>query len=180
MACRPNEISILKAASAKLDADNLLVLAVMYHTASKEDKRNGAKSFYTLEGRIVKIDDLKTEIASMKLDANKLSPWKWPTKNPLWTDEYYLSYDGSATNARGAKWLQDRITKALSWTAFLDLAKNGVKQTARGPKTSDSAKYDLEDYVTEGGLQFSIDSVENMLKLGPTTFSKRIILKRDM
>jgi len=180
MACKPNEISILKAASAKLDADNMLILAVMYHTVSKEEKRQGAKSFYTIEGRIAKIDDLKAEIASMNADANKLLPWKWPTKNALWPDDYFVSYDGNSNNARGSKWLQDRISKSLSWSAFIDLAKNGVKQTARGPKTSDSAKYDLEDYVTEGGLHFSIDYAENLLKLGSTTFSKRIILKRDI
>ena len=180
MACKPDEISILKAASAKLDADNMMILAVMYHTASKDEKKTGAKSFYTLEGRIAKIDDLKAEIAAMKDDAHKLEPWKWPAKNKLWSDSYYLSYDGNGNNARGSKWLQDRISKCLTWNAFIDLAKNGVKQTARGPKTSDSAKYDLTDYVTEGGLQFSIDTPENLLKLGCTTFSKRIVLKRDI
>lgn len=181
MACKPNEICILKAASAKLDADNMLILAVMYHTASKEEKKsNGAKSFYTIEGRIAKTDSLKQEIAAMNADQAKLLPWKWPTKNSLWPDGYYLSYDGNGSNARGAKWLQDRISKCLSWNAFIDLAKNGIKQTARGPKTSDSAKYDLADYSTITGLQFSIDKPETLLALGQTTFSKKIVLKRDL
>lgn len=180
MACKPDEISILKAASAKLDDDNMLILAMMFHTVSKDEKKLGKKSYYTFEGRVVNIDSLKQEIYEMKSDAKRLDKWRWPTKNQLWPDNYYICYDGNNTNARGAKWLQDRISKCLTWNAFMDLAKNGLKQTARGPKSSPSAKYDLDGYSTSAGLQFSIDKPETLLALGQTTFTKKIMLKRDL
>lgn len=180
MACKPDEIAILKAASAKLDDDNMLILAMLYHTADKEEKKVGKKSYYTFEGRVVKTADLKQEIADMKSDAKRLDNWKWPTKNSLWPDNYYISYDGNKSNARGAKWLQDRISKCLTWNAFIDLAKDGLKQTARGPKSSPSAKYDLDGYSTPAGLQFSIDKPATLLALGQTTFTKKIMLKRDL
>lgn len=180
MACKPNEIAILKATSVKLDADNTMLLALMYHTADKEAKAAGDKSFYRYEGRVIKNTDLDAEIKNMKLDENKLKMWTWPTKNAWWKPTYFLGYNLCNDNGAGAKWYGQRMKKALSWDAFIDLAKNGVKQTAKGPKTSDSAKYELTGYETEDGEKFDIDSAATMLKYVGKCFSHQIVMKRDL
>ena len=82
MACKPNEVTILKAQSVKLDNDTVLVLTYMYHTADKEARKAGTdKSFYRYEGRIAKIADLKSEIHDLMQDAVALKPYVWPTKS---------------------------------------------------------------------------------------------------
>lgn len=181
MACKLNEIVILKSSAVQLDQDTMMLLNCMYHTADKEAKRNGAdKSFYRYEGRVMKIADFKAMIDDYKSDAHAMETWTWPTKDPWWKPEYFISYFGDKTKKVASKWYKNRLSKIMSWDNFLKLAKDGVKMTAKGPKTSDSAKYELNDYVTEDGQKFSIDTPETMLKLVNKSFGHPIVLKREL
>ena len=184
MACKPNEVTILKAQSVKLDNDTVLVLTYMYHTADKEARKAGTdKSFYRYEGRIAKLADLKTEIHDLMQDAVALKPYVWPTKSKSWNPAWFLGYHGSqTTNKEAAKWLRRQTSKLMSWPDFLDLAKNGVKKTAKGIKSYPSARYDLTDYDLEDGTKLSLDTTDpaSIAKLAGKTFSKQVILKREL
>lgn len=180
MACKTNEIAILKAASVKLDDETMMLLTYMYHTPEKEARKSGEKSFYRYEGRVMKIADFKAEIAELKSDERSLQPWVWPTKSEWWKPEYFLGYDAENNNAKAAKWYQLRINKMVDWPTFLKMAKEGIKMTAKGPKTYPSARYDLDSYVTEDGESLNIDSPETMLKLVGKTFGKAMVLKREL
>lgn len=180
MACKPNEIAILKAASVKLDNDTLMILAYMYHTVDKESKRNGAKSFYRYEGRVVKISDLKAEVKDLIQDSKCLADWKWPSKAKDWDPNWFIGYNRENNNKRAAKWYMSKISKAMSWPDFMTLATTGAKKTAKGIKTSVGATYELDDYIDEDGNTFTIDTPENMCKLVGKCFTKKITLKRDL
>lgn len=181
MACKLNEVSILKACTVKLDADAVMVLTYMFHTADKEARRAGTdKSFYRYEGRVVKADDLKAEIRNLMQDSVALEQFVWPTKSKDWNPDWFMGYYGSkTTNKEAAKWLSRQLKKAMSWQEFLDLAKNGVKKTARGIKTYPSARYDLDNYVLEDGTAISLNDPTELAKLAGKTFSKPVALKRD-
>lgn len=179
MACKQNEVAILKGTSVKLNDNTIMILTCMYHTADKEAKKNGDKSWYRYEGRVVSVNDLKTEINDLKSDSKKLLKWQWPTKSSSWNKDWYLNYDGGTNNDRASRWFNSRLNKAITWPAFKDLAINGIKQTAKGPKSSPSACYDLDEYVSDEGQKFNIDNPETMAKLINHTFTKKIVLKRD-
>ena len=164
MASANDVMAILKAVSIKIDADTIAILSFMYHTETDPltGKTNRAKSQYRYEGRIVKIADLQKEIEDMK--AKPTDAWKWPT-----LEDWRCSYDCEATNARGAKWLESRIKKALDWpTAEKVLggwkpAKNDIKE---------SRKYDITDYVSDGNTPMSI-TLDALVTLGAGhTFNK--------
>ena len=184
MACKLNEVTILKAQSVKLDNDTALLLTYMYHTAEKEARKAGTdKSFYRYEGRIAKISDLKTEIHDLMQDAVALKPYAWPTKSKSWNPDWFLGYKGSqTTNKEAAKWLRRQVNKMISWSDFLDLAKNGVKKTAKGIKSYPSARYDLTDFELEDGTVLNLDVTDPapLAKLAGKTFSKKVILKREL
>lgn len=180
MACKENQIAILKSQTVKLDDNTIMFLCYMFHTADKEAKLNGQKSFYRYEGFVMKTEDFKNMLDEMKSDAHAMETWTWPTKDPWWKPEYYLAYYYDSTKLQGAKWYKNRFKKILTWDAFMDLAKNGVKHTAKGQRTSESAKYELDNYVTDDGQQFNIDSPETMLKLVGKCFGHPVVLKRDI
>jgi len=180
MACKTNEIVILKTTSVKLNDDIMMLLNFMYHTADKEAKKAGDKSFYRYEGRVIKINDFKSMIDEYKSDAHAMETWKWPTKSEWWKPDYYLAYYGDKTKKMASKWYKRRLSKMISWEAFMDLAKNGTKHTAKGPKSSDSAKYELNDYITDDGQKLNITSPDEMLKYVDKSFGHAITLKRDL
>ena len=181
MACKPNEIAILKSAVVKLDEDHLMFLGLMFHTADKEAKRNGTdSSFYRYEGTVFKTADFKQMLESWRSDAHAMEDWTWPTKDPWWKPTYYISYFGDHNKKTGAKWFGNRFKKILDWDAFLELATKGTKMTAKGPKTSDSAKYELSGYTTEDGQKLDIKSPTEMKAFLGKCFGKPLPLKRDM
>lgn len=181
MACKPNEMIILKSQAVKLADDAMMVLSLMYHTADKEAKKSGTdKSFYRYEGRVMKISAFKAMIDEYKSDAHAMEPWTWPTKDTWWKPEYKFEYFGNTNKGTGAKWYKNRLNKMVSWDDFMKLAKEGIRKTAKGFKQTESAKYELNDYVADDGQKFSIDTAENMLKLMDKSFGHPIILKRDL
>lgn len=181
MACKPNEIAILKGQCVKLDDEHVMMLNLMFHTASKENKKAGEKSFYRYEGIVLKIADFKQLlIEDLKKDENAMGTWVWPTKNDWWKPEYFIAYYGDKTNKMASKWYKNRLAKMISWDNFIKLATEGIKMTAKGPKKYDNARYDLQDYVTEAGESFNIDSPETMIKLVGQIFTHPIQLKRDL
>lgn len=180
MACKLNEVGILKAQAVKLDDDTMMLLTYMYHIAEKEARHNGTdKSFYRYEGRVVKIEDFKKEIAHLKQDDNCMNTWIWPTPAQDWNKDWFLGYYFDNTNKMAAKWYQLRLNKMINWETFIKLAKDGVKMTAKGPKSYPTAHYDLDGYVADDGTQFNIDSVQTMLNLVGKFFTKKIALKRE-
>lgn len=181
MACKKNEVAILKASAVRLDKDTMMLLTYMYHTAEKEARRNGEdKSFYRYEGRVVKIEDFKKEIEDLESDTNAMGTWTWPTKISDWNKDWYLAYYGDKTNKMAAKWYKLKLSKMILWDDFINLAKNGVKNTAKGVKTYPSARYDLDEYETEDGVKFNIDSPATMIGLVGKFFSKKVIMKREI
>ena len=163
MACKPNELAVLKGTSVMLDPDTIMILAFMYHT----EKGDRSKSEYRYEGRILKLADLKAEITKMENDASSM--WKWPN-----LDEWNLAYDGQMNAGRGAKWLNCRISKAYkNWDDFMKLVRDGIKPTG---KQTNSAKYDLDGYTIDG-LQFSITTAEDALKYVGKSFTKPLTPK---
>lgn len=184
MACKPNEVSILKAQFVKLDDDTTMILTYMFHTADKEARKAGTdKSFYRYEGRIAKMTDLKKEVHDLMQDDVALKQYVWPTKSKSWNPDWFLGYYGSkTTNKDAAKWLRRRTSKLMSWTDFIDFAKNGVKKTAKGVKSYQSARLDLTDYELEDGTKLSLDITDpvSLAKFAGKTFSKQVVLKRNL
>ena len=166
MASAQDVMAVLKGMSAKITPDETMVLCLMYHVeldpSDPEGKRkNHAKSQYRYEGRIVKNADLLKEIEAMK--ASPTAPWLWPG-----IPDWKISYDSEATSKRGAKWLSDRLKKALDW----DTAKkvlDGWKRSSNDFK--DARKYDQTGYTADG-KPFDI-TLENLKALGSgKTFTK--------
>jgi len=181
MACKQNEIVILKSAAVKLNDDNMMLLNFMYHTADKEAKKTGNdKSFYRYEGTVMKIADFKSKIDEYKSDAHAMETWTWPTKDPWWKKDYFIAYYGDKTKKIASKWYKHRLSKMMTWENFMKLAKDGIKMTAKGPKSYDTARYELNDYVTEDGIKFDITSPDEMLKHAGKCFGHAVVLKRDL
>lgn len=170
MACDPNIMAILKGTSVKLDDDNILILAFMYHT----EKGDRSKSEYRYEGRIMKIADLKAEIAAYEADPT--ASWKWPN-----LDQWDIAYDRKSNNERAAKWFKARLSKALpDWDTFIRLCRDGIKVRQDGSeKSSENAKYDLVEYVMDNE-RFDITTLEDALTRVGKNFSKKLILKRTL
>ena len=57
-----------------------------------------------------------------------------------------------------------------------------MKKTAKGIKTYSSARYDLTEYELEDGTKLSLDTTDptSLAKLAGKTFSKQVILKREL
>ena len=172
MALKSNEIVILKSASVKLNEDTVAILTYMYHA----EKTNRAASFYKYVGRVVKLDDLKREILKMNEDSNKLNPWIWPCEE---LKDYVVGYDYEFTNGKGAMWYLMRYNKLMDWDSFIKLIRDGIKVTKNGKVTqNDSAKYAVDEYISESGETFNIDGPETLLKYVGQTFVKDLPLKR--
>lgn len=163
MACKPNEMAVLKGTSVMLDADTILLLAFMYHT----EKGDRSKSEYRYEGRIMRLSDLQNEIKQMEDHASEM--WKWPG-----LQDWNLAYDGQMCAGRGAKWLNCRISKAYkNWDDFMKLIRDGIKPTG---KQTNSAKYDLDGYTLDGN-PFTITTAEDALKFVGKNFTKNLSAK---
>lgn len=180
MACKPNEVVILKAAAVQLNDDTMMLLNFMYHTADKEAKKAGDKSFYRYEGTVMKINDYKAKLDEYKSDAHAMETWTWPTKSEWWKPDYYIAYYGDKTKKMASKWYKLRLNKMMTWENFMKLAKDGIKMTAKGPKSYDTARYELNDYATDDGIKFDITSPDEMIKHCGKCFGHAVVLKRDL
>lgn len=180
MSSMANEVEICKSTSVKLNDDTLFILAYVLHTADKEMKKSGDKSFYRYEGRVVKIADLETEIANFKDDSVSQQPWKWGNPIADWNKDWFVSHNHDQRNAAAAKWFSKKLKAHISWEDFLKLANEGIKKTAKGFRQSECSKLDLVGYETSDGEKFDITSPEELLKHVGKWFSKRVVLKRDL
>ena len=157
---KSNELAVIKGCSAKLDDNTLIITAFAYHS----EKGDRSKSEYVYFGRVVKIDQLNTEISSMKSAENKDKDWVWPNM-----DGKIFSYDLFSTQERGARWLEARIKKAVDFDLFLKIL-DGYKPLKDAYVAS--AKYDLAGIATPDGTLVDIKNKESLMTL--TTFSKTI------
>ena len=181
MGAKLNEAPILKATSVKLGDGLISILLYVHHTPLKENKGTD-KSWYRYEGLVAKEDDLKAMVQDLASDAKRTLPWKWPTKEPTWNPDWYMSYDGHEDNARFAAWLNLRIKKALDFPAYLDLIKNGNSKLASGKiKHSDAATYDCDEpYERDDGQTVDVTDIESLKKAAGHTFCHRCVLKRSL
>lgn len=176
----PNEISICKACSCKLNPDTICFLTYFVHTETFTDKFTGKqrqardKSVYTYIGRVEKIKDLENEITDMK--NRPTEKWVWPNMDPRFTT---VSYDGNDTNKRGAKWYSDKLKKSVDWPTFCKIL-NGFKP-AHG-EYCDVAKYPINDYqVSDGTIISDITAnPEALIALAGKTFEHRCVMKSQI
>jgi hypothetical protein len=172
MALNSNEIVILKSASVRLDESTIAILTYMYHA----EKTNRALSFYKYVGRVISTDEFKREIREMNEDENRLKPWKFPHKS---LQDFTVGYDYTFTNHKGAMWGMMRLEKLMDWDSFIKLIRDGVKVQKNGKvKQNDSSKYAVDEYITEDGVTFNIDSPESLLAIKGKCFEKDLPLKR--
>lgn len=164
----PTEISLMKGLSVKLDNDMLFTLAYLVHT----EKGARDKSEYLFLGRVDKTADLQAEADEMLKPENKLNQWTW--KGLPKYDA--VVYDKDSTNARGGRWILSKIRKAVEWDEFLKIVDgwNEKKQAY-----NDNAKYAVENYVTEDGLQIADirKAKDELVKLAGKTISHSCFLK---
>lgn len=151
MACKNStEIGLMKGVSTMLDPDTIFTLGYFVHTEHMTDpitgreKTNRAASEYVYVGRIDKLSDLKAEVAEMASDAKCTELWTWKGL-PKYKS---VIYDIGNTNARGAKWLNMRIKKAVDWDMFCKIV-DGWKETKKAFNAN--AKYISTDYVADDG-----------------------------
>ena len=179
MALNPKEMAILKAISAKLDSDTVMLLTFMYHTERQSGSNaivnaNGkspidrAKSQYRYEGRIAKIKDIEAEIAAAKADPT--SPWLWPN-----LADWHISGKPASNRKDEANWLALKLKKAVDWPTAEKIL-NGWKKTTNDFK--DSRKYDTTGYTADNGQNLDI-TLEALAALGPGhTFTKILTPKK--
>lgn len=178
MALKLNEVAISKACSVKLDDETIAIVSLMYHTAAKENKETD-HSWYQYEGRVVKIADLKAEIDDMKADANRLNLWRWPNKS--WPADWFMGYDNSNENKKGARWYEMKMRKALDWEQYVKLVKEGIKRLGNGSeKQYPTGRYETDDYVDSDGNIFSIVDKDALIARVGKTFTKKLVLKRSL
>lgn len=172
MACKSeSEIALFKGVATMLDPDTIFTLAYFIHT----ERGNSAKSEYVYIGRIDKVTDLKNEIADMASDAKRVGKWSWKALPNYET----VQYAGDDSNARGAKWLNMRIKKAVSWDMFCKIL-DGWKESKQA--YSENAKYASIDYVTEDGTVIPNlkEAKDTLLKLAGQSISHKVMLKRQI
>lgn len=163
---KPNEITVLKAVSTRLDSDTLLIMAYMYHS----DPSDRRASQYRTEARIVKESTLRDEIARLESDAKRTIPYRWPT-----IEKFDLLMDDSTTGAKAAAWHKMRIKKALEWPKFLKVLEGFRITAGKLSKTAnENAKWDVAEFRKQGdssGRLFEMTDREGLLALGECCLS---------
>lgn len=174
MAMKDNQMAIIKACSFKLDADTTAIVAEMYHTEKDPatNKVNRKKSEYWYCGRILKNTDLQAEIAAM--NANPTANWKWPNLDQKWN----ILYCWEDINERGAKWLKDKMSKAVDIELGMKLLAGAKKNRIGEYEIKDSAKYETLGYTADDGSTIDL-TAESIKKLGAGHwFMKKVEPKR--
>lgn len=178
MACRPNEMAILKALSAYIDNDNIMLLTLMYHTEPHSGPDtilapngkapvNHTKSWYKYYGRIIKKADLDNMIADAK--AHSTDEWFWPNE-----PDFAIAGHTKSSRADEANWLRLKAKKAVDWPTAEKIL-NGWKRASNDFK--DSRKYPTTGYTTDTGKTLDL-TLENLKALGPNhTFTKALTKK---
>lgn len=179
MATLKNEVAISKCCSVKLDDETIAIIGLFYHTADRKENPDD-KSWYRYEVRVEKIKNLEDTINDMMVLENRLKPWRWT--NPTWNDEWFMGYDKSNDQYKGAKFLKMKIRKMLSWDAYIKLVTEGVKMLGNGTvKTYPTAKYECDGYEDIDGITgLSITDKQTLLDHVGKPMWKKLVLKRDL
>ena len=173
-----NEVAISKCVSVKLDDETVAIIGLMYHTGNRRDNPDD-KSWYRYEGRIAKIRDIEAEIEDMRRPDNRLNDWKWPDRE--WPEEWFMGYDKSNDNFRGAKFLRMKLKKMLDWDSYVKQVRDGIRRLANGSeKEYIGAKYECDGYVSDNGVSdISILDRQQLIDLCGSCISKKLLLKKD-
>ena len=163
----PTEITLMKGVSVKLDKGLLFTLAYFVHT----EKGHRDQSEYLYAGRIDKAEDLAKEAEELNSDQQKLKNWTWPGLPKYDCVEYNKFY----TNGNGSKWYKNKIRKAVDWPTFLKIA-SGWQESKKA--YNDNAKYPLDDYLTEDGVQ--IKNLSEAKAILETLAGKTVLHKNIM
>lgn len=162
---RPDEMSILKAVSIKLDDETVFINTLQYHT----EKGDRSKSRYRWLGRVQKIDVIKSKITELRQDANRLNPWKWPD-DPSWDGK--IMYTDS-DNLHASMWLRSKLMKVVDWDLGQKLL-NGYDK--KHNSYNESKKYDMTAYNTASGTVDLTDK-EALKKLVGQNLWKEVVKK---
>ena len=169
---KPDEMEILRAVSARLDDETLFVMTYQYHTEKDPDDPEGKRNLksasrYRMLGRVERIRDLEAKMAELRLDENRLFPWKWPD-DPSWDKN--ILYAKDASNAGRSNWIRLKLNKALSWDNAVALMNGFKKDTDKDSRTfgqyvvrNPGAAYDLKGYSCSNGDTVDIDDREALL-----------------
>lgn len=168
---KPDEMSILKCVSMKLDDNTAMLVTLQYHVEKNDAGKNDrAKSRYRYLVRINTIDAIKNAIADFKKDENKNNKWMWPN-DPSW-DGCICTKD--SINAVAAEWLRMKLHKLVDFDTGIKLL-NGWKKTKN--EYNVKAKYDITGYTTEAGETIDLTDKDALLKLVGQNLVKEVVLK---
>ena len=106
-------------------------------------------------------------LPELRLDENRLFPWKWPD-DPSWDKN--ILYAKDASNAGRSNWIRLKLNKALSWDNAVALMNGFKKDTDKDSRTfgqyvvrNPGAAYDLKGYSCSNGDTVDIDDREALL-----------------
>lgn len=156
---KADEMVILKAVSFKLDDETMCIATYQYHVEHDEatGKVMRAKSRYRWLARVMKIADVREQVAWHHDDCRRLEKWKWPD-DPSWDGCIALN---DSSNEKASAWLACRLKKLVDWEQGQKLLR-GWK--AREQEYSRSSAYELDDYQTEDGEMISLTDREALKK----------------
>ena len=185
-----DEMEIMRALSAKLDDETLLVLTYQYHTekdpADPAGRRNDrSKSRYRMLGRVVKRAEMEDMIRGLHSDENRMGPWKWPD-DPTWGGKILYMYDSN--NEGFSNWLRLKLKKAVSWETALRIMAGYKKDTKAlfAKKTPEHEKYvafnpnavyETKGYSCSDGTRVDLTDREGLLAKAGQNVWKEIPLK---
>lgn len=150
---KADEMYILKAVSTQLSDDKLFILTLQYHV----EKGDRSKSRYRWLGAVYTTEQLEKMIATLRSDAHALEPWKWPD-DPSWDGKIYYTDN---TNARYARWLRTKQSKAVDFETFTKICNGWNHKT---DAYNAGAKYETEGYTTSSGETISVLDKDALLR----------------
>lgn len=171
-----DEIEIMRAMSAYLDKDTILVLTYQYHTekdpADPAGQRNDrSKSRYRMLGRIMRKSDMEEAVYRLHKDENAMAPWIWPD-DPGWKGKILYMYDSN--QKAFSNWLRLKLKKAVDWESALKILRGYKKdskakfakntpESAKYVKLNPNSAYPTEGYSCSDGSTVSLTDREALL-----------------
>ena len=167
---KPDEMTLLKSTSFKLNDDVVALLMYQYHTERNEfGKVDHSKSKYRYLLVIDTIANFKALAQRLLSDECRMERFQWPNDYEKW----YLYYGHGRTEEIG-NWLNKQMKRANAWEKGQKVLE-GWSFTATNPEGSFSptSMYHTDNYVNAKGETISITDLDTMLKHIGETFIRQ-------